>query len=92
LQQSLSASQKKVSQPGPQESRFVRNGKAEVQVWLNDTSKETIALLTQLGFEIILQPKTTKMIIGRLPVEKLEALATLKQVRYVAPLCEQIDE
>jgi Ca-activated chloride channel family protein len=76
---------KKVA-PGPQEAKFVRNGKAEVQVWLNDTSKETIGLLKKLGFEIILEPKTTKMVIGRLPIEKLEALAILKAVRYVAPM------
>ena len=77
---------KKVSQPGPLEAKFVRNGKAEVQVWLNDTSKESFALLKQLGFEIILEPKTSKMVIGRLPIEKLEALANLKPVRYVSPM------
>ena len=77
---------KKVTQPGPQEAKFVRNGKAEVQIWLIDTSKETLELLKQLGFEIILEPKTTKMVIGRLPIEKLEALAKLTQVRYVSPM------
>lgn len=77
---------KKVAQPAPQEAKFVRNGKAEVQIWLIDTSKETLELLKQLGFEIILEPKTTKMIIGRLPIEKLEALANLKAVRYVSPM------
>ena len=77
---------KKVTEPGPQEAKFCRNGKAEVQVWLNDTSKETLELLKQLGFEIILEPKTTKMVIGRLPIEKLEALANLKPVRYASPM------
>ena len=77
---------KKLTAPAPQEAKFVRNGKAEVQVWLDDTSKETMALLKQLGFEIILEPKSSKMVIGRLPIEKLEALANLKSVRYVAPM------
>jgi hypothetical protein len=63
---------KKVAQPDPQEAKFVRNGKAEVQVWLIDTSRRPNAA-QQLGFEIILEPKTSKMVIGRLPIEKLEA-------------------
>jgi hypothetical protein len=33
----------------------------------------------------VLDPKTAKLIIGRLSIEKLEALAELKFVRYVAP-------
>jgi hypothetical protein len=41
--------------------------------------------LKELGFEIILDPKTAKMVIGRLPIEKLSALAEMKSIRYVAP-------
>ena len=41
--------------------------------------------LKELGFEVVLDPTTSKMIIGRLPIEKLAALAELKSVRYVAP-------
>jgi Ca-activated chloride channel family protein len=74
------------SQPGADEAKFVRNGKAEVQVWLTDKSPEVLAQLKQLGFEVVLDPKTAKMIIGRLPIDKLAALAELKAVRYIAPL------
>jgi hypothetical protein len=73
------------AKPGPDEVKFVRNGKAEVQIWLNDKSEETMAKLKELGFEIVLDPKTAKMVIGRLPIEKLAALADLKFVRYVGP-------
>lgn len=73
------------AKPGPDEVKFVRNGKAEVQIWLNDKSEETIAKLKEMGFEIVLDPKTAKMVIGRLPIEKLAALADLKFVRYVGP-------
>lgn len=76
----------KNAQPAADEARFVRNGKAEIQVWLADKSPEAIAQLKQLGFEVVLDPKTAKMIIGRLPIEKLAALAELKFVRYVAPM------
>ncbi|HWP43048.1 MAG TPA: VWA domain-containing protein, partial [Blastocatellia bacterium] len=74
------------SQPAPEEARFVRNGKAEIQVWLRDKSEATIAELKKLGFEIILDPKSAKMVIGRAPLEKLAALAELEAVRYIAPV------
>ncbi|HEY0378534.1 MAG TPA: VWA domain-containing protein, partial [Pyrinomonadaceae bacterium] len=71
--------------PRAEEARFVRDGRAEIQIWLTDKSEETLAQLKQLGFEVVLDPKTAKLVIGRLAVEKLEALAELSFVRYVAP-------
>jgi Ca-activated chloride channel family protein len=71
--------------PGPNEVNFVRDGKAEVQIWLTDKSEENLAKLKELGFEVVLDPKSAKMVIGRLPIEKLAALSELKFVRYVAP-------
>ena len=70
---------------GPDEARFIHSGKAEVQVWLTDKSAEAMAKLKELGFEVVLDPKTSKLVIGRLPIEKLGALSELKFVRYVAP-------
>jgi Ca-activated chloride channel homolog len=67
------------------QAKFVHDGKAEIQIFLTDKSDETMAKLKELGFEVVLDPKTAKMVIGRLPVEKLAALAELKFVRYVAP-------
>ncbi|MGH9943095.1 MAG: energy transducer TonB, partial [Pyrinomonadaceae bacterium] len=76
---------KKVAQPGTGEEKFVRDGKAEVQVWLIDRSPEGLAQLKEIGFEIILEPRSAKLVIGRISVEKLAALGELKAVRYVAP-------
>ena len=76
----------KTEQPTTNEAKFVRNGKAEIQIWLTDKSPETIAQLKQLGFEVVLEPKTATMVIGRLPIEKLAELVELKSVRYVAPM------
>jgi Ca-activated chloride channel family protein len=59
--------------------------KLSIQIWLADKSPATLAQLKALGFELVLDPKTAKLVIGRLPVEKLEALAKLAVVRYVAP-------
>ena len=67
------------------EARFIHAGKAEIQIWLTDKSDAVMAELKKLGFEVVLDPTTSKMIIGRLPIEKLAALAQMKSVRYVAP-------
>jgi len=75
----------KSAEPVADEAKFVRKGKAEIQVWLSDKSPETLAKLKQLGFEVLLDPRSAKMVIGRVPVEKLAALAELSVVRYIAP-------
>jgi Ca-activated chloride channel family protein len=61
-----------------------KTGKLEVRVWLTDTSGQTIEQLKKLGLEIILQPKTARLVIGRIAAEKLAALAELTVVKYVA--------
>jgi Ca-activated chloride channel family protein len=76
----------KSAQPGADEAKFVREGKAEIQVWLTDKSEAVIEQLKQLGFEIMLDPKTAQMVIGRISIEKLAALAELNIVRYIAPV------
>ncbi|HEV7889731.1 MAG TPA: VIT domain-containing protein [Pyrinomonadaceae bacterium] len=73
------------AKPGEGESKFVRDGKADVQIWLTEKTPEVLAQLKQLGFELLLDPKSAPLVIGRLPVEKLAALAELKAVRYVSP-------
>jgi len=71
--------------PAADEAVFVKDGKAEVQIWLEDTSAESLEQLKKLGFELLLQPKPGKLVIGRLPIEMLAALVELKAVRYIAP-------
>ncbi|HJS23344.1 MAG TPA: VIT and VWA domain-containing protein [Pyrinomonadaceae bacterium] len=67
------------------EGGFIRNGKAEVQVWVTEKSVAALAKLKELGFEVVLDDKNSKLIIGRLPIDKLEALAKLNFVKYVSP-------
>ena len=67
------------------EHGFIRNDKAEVQVWLTDKSSVSLAKLKELGFEVVLDSRTSNLIIGRLPVEKIEMLARLSFVKYVSP-------
>lgn len=76
---------KKEALTAADEGGFIRNGKAEVQVWLSERSDEALAKLKELGFEVVLDVKTSKLIIGRVPIDKLETLANLKFVKYVSP-------
>jgi hypothetical protein len=75
----------KSASAGTDEVKFIRDGKAAIQIWLTDKSEETLTKLKELGFEVVLDPKSAKLLIGRLSIEKLEALAELKFIRYVAP-------
>jgi Ca-activated chloride channel family protein len=74
------------ARPGADEVKFVRDGKAEIQVWLMDKSDEIRAQLKQLGFEMVLDSKTASMVVGRVAVEKLAALAELNFVQYITPM------
>jgi Ca-activated chloride channel family protein len=76
----------KNANPTADEARFVKQGKAEIQIWLADKSPEVIEQLKKLGFEIMLEPKSAKMVIGRVPIEKLAELAEIKAIRYIAPV------
>jgi Ca-activated chloride channel family protein len=73
------------AQPVADEARFVRNNKAEVQVWLTDKSDKTLAALKQLGFEIVVDAKNSKLLIGRIAIDRLEELAKLNFVTYISP-------
>jgi Ca-activated chloride channel family protein len=77
--------QKKEAAASADEAGFIRNGKAEVQVWLTEKSAANLAKLQELGFEVVLDVKNPRLIIGRLSIEKLEALAALTFVSYVSP-------
>ncbi len=64
---------------------FVRDGKAEVQVWFTGKSDALRLKLKELGFEVVYDSPNSTLMIGRIPMEKVELLADLEFVRYVAP-------
>lgn len=76
----------KQTEPLTVETTFIHNGKADLQVTLTDKSTATIEQLKRLGFEIIRKSKSSSVIIGRLPMERLEALTRLASVSYVEPV------
>ncbi|GAH32805.1 unnamed protein product, partial [marine sediment metagenome] len=63
----------------------VKGGLVEVAIWLTDDSEENLAKLKELGFQVMGQAKSVKMLIGKLPVDKLEEVAQLDFVRLVEP-------
>ena len=71
------------------EAGFIKNGKAEVQIWLTEKSPAALAKLKELNFEVVLDPKNSRLIVGRLAVDKLEKLAGLTYVKYVSPQLSQ---
>lgn len=71
--------------PGEAEAAFVRDGKAELRVWLTEKSPAVLAQLKGLGFELIFDAPSASLVVGRMPIEKLSALADVQAVRYVAP-------
>lgn len=74
---------KNVSPATANEAKFVRDGKAQIQIWLAEKTPATMEKLKQLGFEIVAE-KDNK-VFGRISLEKLVALTEIEQVKYVLP-------
>ncbi|HEX8734331.1 MAG TPA: TonB family protein [Pyrinomonadaceae bacterium] len=74
---------KNVSTPIANEAKFVRDGKAQIQIWLAEKTPATIEKLKQIGFEIV--SEMDAKVFGRISTEKLVALSEIEQVRYVLP-------
>ncbi|MBI3679277.1 MAG: VWA domain-containing protein [Acidobacteria bacterium] len=64
---------------------FVRNGKAELKVYINGDGSAALQALKALGFEVIRHEQAMQLVIGRIALDKLEALARLSSVRYISP-------
>ncbi|HEY3283416.1 MAG TPA: VIT domain-containing protein [Armatimonadota bacterium] len=64
----------------------VTKGKVEVQIRLTDVSQKTVDALKALGVEVLATSKATKVVVARVPVAKLEAIAKLVQVRRISPV------
>jgi len=71
--------------PAALKAPWLRDGKLEVRLWLADASAPVLRQLRELGFELVFQAAGGRMLVGRIPLEKLAALAELPAVRYVAP-------
>lgn len=63
-----------------------RTGRLDVRIYLKSTSAQTLAALKQAGFELIAQPASAKVVVGRIDASKLKALSELADVIHIAPL------
>jgi hypothetical protein len=61
------------------------NGVIRVQIWLADTQPATLAALKKLGFELTGSARTAKLVIGRVDAVKLQQIAALAAVKWIAP-------
>lgn len=73
-----------VGDPGPNEAKFVRDGKAEIKIVLTARTAEALQKLKALGFETETAGDGLN-VIGSISVEKLTALAELESVKLVLP-------
>jgi Ca-activated chloride channel family protein len=64
----------------------VKDGVIELQLFLTADTEEVRDQLKALGFSLSQEPTTKKMLAGRLPIDRLPALAKLDAVRFIAPL------
>ena len=85
LQVVLSQVQSGVSVSSLTGYRWLRDGKASVKVWLTDSSPAVIDQLKKAGLEVLSRPGNGKLVLGRVLVEKLAAIAALDAVMYISP-------
>jgi len=86
LQAVVDRLEKRVTTPTTAEARFVKDGKAVLMITLSGATAEAIARLkTELGFELLSKSASGRIVIGRLQIEKLAALAKIEAVTYVSP-------
>ncbi len=64
---------------------FQTSAKVRVQIWVTDTSAETLAQFKALGVDVISVPQTGKLVLATLDPAKLLDLAKLSAVRYISP-------
>ncbi|MBA3786491.1 MAG: TonB family protein, partial [Acidobacteria bacterium] len=76
--------QKSVTAPTPNETKFVKDGKAEIQILLSTKTPEVMEKLKALDFEVVSE-KDKNSIVGRIAVVKIASLAEIAEVRYVLP-------
>ena len=69
----------------PELAKLTGSAKIRVQIFLKSTDAATLTALKQLGVEILAQPKSAKIVIGRISTDKLQALSKLAVVTWVAP-------
>jgi Ca-activated chloride channel homolog len=75
---------KNTSTPTANEAYFVKDGKAEISITLNDKSSVAIIeKLKKLGFEVTSENQT--IVSGKISIDKISALAEIEEVKFILP-------
>lgn len=61
------------------------SGKVMVQVYVSDTGEATLKKLRDAGLEILAQPQSGRIVVGRIDAANLMAVAKLAEVRFIGP-------
>ena len=69
---------------GENESKFVSDGKAELQIVLTHKTPGTFEKLKNAGFEIV-SAKSQKEIFGKIEIGKIAKLAEIGEIKYILP-------
>jgi Ca-activated chloride channel family protein len=77
---------KGISTPTENDAKFVKDGKAQINIQLSLKSPEVVEKLKQLGFEI--ESQTGTNLLGQMAVEKLAQLVEIEEVQLVLPVVE----
>jgi hypothetical protein len=64
---------------------LVKNGKAELKLYLTSKEPAILQSLKALGFEVVEQDPLAMTVTGRIAVDKIAELAKLDGIRYIAP-------
>jgi hypothetical protein len=62
-----------------------RTGRVEIEILLADTAAPALARIHALGFQSTKATAEARRLVGRIGVDKLEALARLESVLFLAP-------
>jgi Ca-activated chloride channel family protein len=65
--------------------RTASSGRILVQIYLTDTSESTLKKLKDLGVEIAARPQSGRIVVGKVDAARLNDLAKLTEVRFIAP-------
>ena len=69
----------------PMEKEFVKDGWALLEVTISSKSEKVTGRIENLGFEISSRSGNGILLVGRLPVSKLDALFSLPGISFIAP-------
>ena len=70
----------------PPGCKLEHDGKVEVQVWLTKLAPDVLEKLHAAGFEVASGHTTGTVLVGKLNIEKIEALAQIAEVKFVSPI------